>query len=241
MKKFTLVLSLLMAVGATSMVKAQSFSFGNVDANVVASDPWLDAEAHVELINTTATLKRVKVERTINYVTPGQLDLFCFGSGVTGLCYPPGTAASNGNDTILGGATDHSFKAALKPMGVYGNASIHYRFYDTSNPADSVGVDINWSITTSIAENTMNYGISKPINNPADGFTAFNYNLQTNEVGDQIVIFNMLGSKVRTIDVPGKQGTLVITTSDLKSGMYMVSYLSGGKVKDTSRLVVSHR
>ncbi len=240
MKKFTLIVAVFLAFGATS-VKAQSFSLGNVDANVVATDPWLDAEAHVEIINTSSTLKRVKVERTINFVTPGQLDLFCFGSGVTGLCYPPGTAASNGNDTILAGATDHSFKAALKPMGNFGNASIHYRFYDTTNPSDSIGVDINWSITTSIGENTVNYGISRPISNPADAFTAFNYNLASNESNDQIVIFNMLGSRIRAIDVPGKQGTLVITTSDLKAGVYMVSYFSNGKLKDTCRLVVTHR
>ena len=74
MKKFTLIVAVFLAFGATS-VKAQSFSLGNVDANVVATDPWLDAEAHVEIINTSSTLKRVKVERTINFVTPGQLDL----------------------------------------------------------------------------------------------------------------------------------------------------------------------
>jgi len=55
------------------------------------------------------------------------------------------------------------------------------------------------------------------------------------------VVFNMLGSKVKSMDIPGKSGSLILTTSDLKSGMYMVSYISNGKVKDTSRLVVSHR
>lgn len=241
MKKFTLVVSVLMMVGAATQLKAQSFSLGNVDANIVTSDVWQDANAHVDLINTSSTLKRVKVERFINTIQQGQMELFCFGSGVTGLCYPPGTNASNGNDTILAGVTDHSFKATLKPFGTYGNASIHYRFSDSANPADSIGVDIAWSIVTSIGENNQTFGISKPINNPADAFTAFNYNLQSNENGDQLVIFNMLGSKVRTIDVPGKQGTMVITTSDLKAGVYMVSYLSGGKVKDTCRLVVTHR
>ena len=51
----------------------------------------------------------------------------------------------------------------------------------------------------------------------------------------------MLGTKIKTMDIPGKSGALVLTTSDLKSGMYMVSYISNGKVKDTSRLVVNHR
>ena len=40
--------------------------------------------------------------------------------------------------------------------------------------------------------------------------------------------------------MPG-ENELTIETSQLKTGMYLVSYISNGKVKDTSRLVVNHR
>jgi hypothetical protein len=43
------------------------------------------------------------------------------------------------------------------------------------------------------------------------------------------------------MDIPGRNGVLVLTTADLESGMYIVTYQSQGKTKDSCRLVVAHR
>lgn len=126
-------------------------------------------------------------------------------------------------------------------MGNPGYTSIHYRFFDTDNPSDSVGVDLAWNFTTSLGENNQQYGLSKPLQNPADAFTVFNYNLPTADPRDQLVVYNMLGAVVRILDIPGKHGALVLNTSDLKSGVYIVSFINGGRLKDSCRLVVSHR
>lgn len=241
MKKITLIISIFLAGLNVSSVSAQSFSTSNVVPVTVINDPWLDAESHVWVENSSSTLKEVTVERFINVKTTGHLEFFCFGSGPTGLCYPPNTASSNGNDTIQANTVDHSFKATIRPMGNYGYTSIHFRFSDTNNPSDSVGVDLGWDFTTSINENQQVYGFSKPQMNPADAFTVFNYNLQNNDQNDQLVVFNMLGSRVKKMDVPGKSGVLVLSTSELTAGVYMVSYISNGKAKDSVRLVVSHR
>lgn len=240
MKKITLVLLSAVVLGSLSSAVAQTFTLSNYTPVMVTSDPWTPVESHVHISNTTSTLKRVTIERFVNYISVGQKEFFCYGA-TTGLCYPPGTPASNGLDTILANSTDVSFKAALSPLGNYGPASIHYRILDTDNPSDSVGVDLAWDITTSLGENNEIYGLSKPLQNPADAFTVYNYNLKSTDNSDFLIVFNMLGIKMKTMDIPGKTGALVLTTSDLKSGMYMVSYISNGKVKDTSRLVVNHR
>lgn len=240
MKKFTLLALSLFMLNSLGSVNAQSFTLSNITPVTVTSDIWSPAESHVYISNTTNSLKRVTIERFVNYIAPGQLEFFCYGA-TTGLCYPPGTDASNGSDTVYANSTDVSFKATLNPWGNYGAASIHYRFFDTDNPADSVGVDLAWDITTSLGEFNQVYGLSKALQNPADAFTVYNYNFKTADQSDRLVVFNMLGSKVKSMDIPGKSGSLILTTSDLKSGMYMVSYISNGKVKDTSRLVVSHR
>lgn len=240
MKKFTLLALSLLIIGSLEFVNAQSFTLSNITPTTVTTDVWSPSESSVHISNTTNTLKRVTIARFINYIAPGQKEFFCYGA-TTGLCYPPNTAASNGLDTVNANSTDVSFKATLRPDGNYGAASIHYRFFDTDNPSDSVGVDLAWDITTSVGEINQVYGISKPLQNPADAFTVYNYNLKSADQSDRLVVFNMLGSKVKSMDIPGKSGTLVLTTSDLNSGMYMVSYISNGKVKDTSRLVVSHR
>lgn len=232
---------MFIAVLGVKQVQAQTFNLGNYTPTIVLTDPWLDSESHMEISNTSNTLKQVKIERMINVQASGHMEFFCFGSGVTGLCYPPGTPASNGLDTILANSADNSFKATVRPLGSYGYTSIHYRISDTNNPADSIGVDLAWDVTTSIGENAQVFGISKPLQNPADAFTVFSYNLQNADQNDRLVVFNMLGSKVKSMDIPGKTGNLILTTSDLKAGMYMVSYISNGKAKDSCRLVVSHR
>lgn len=241
MKKFTLILAGIVSGFGFYSASAQSFTLSNVTPVTVVNDPWLDADSHVHIANSSSTLKQVRVDRFLNVLASGQMEFFCFGSGVTGLCYPPGTPNSNGNDTVLGNSTDQSFKATIRPMGNYGYSSIHFRFSDTNNPSDSVGVDLAWNYTTSINENNQVFGISRPLNNPADAFTVFSYNLQNNDQNDKLVVFNMLGSMVKSMDVPGKSGALVLSTSDLKAGVYMVSYFSNGKAKDSCRLVVSHQ
>jgi hypothetical protein len=240
MKKFTLLALSLFAISSLGFVNAQTFTLSNITPTTVTSDVWTPSESHVHISNTTNSLKRVTIARFINYITPNQMEFFCYGA-TTGLCYPPGTPASNGTDTILANSTDVSFKATLSPLGNYGPASIHYRIFDTDNPSDSIGVDLAWDITTSVGEINQVYGLSKALQNPADAFTVYNYNLKSNDNTDRLVVYNMLGSQVKSMDIPGKSGALVLTTSDLKAGMYMVSYISNGKVKDTSRLVVSHR
>ncbi|MBK9402085.1 MAG: T9SS type A sorting domain-containing protein [Bacteroidetes bacterium] len=241
MKKFTLLVLTCIASLNIQPVTGQTFTLSNYTPITVISDPWLDVESHVYVTNSSSNAKQVRVDRFLNVLATGHSEFFCFGSGSTGLCYPPNTDFSNGNDTILGNSTDQSFKATVRPLGNFGYTSIHYRFSDTNNPGDSVGVDLGWDFTTSINENQQIFGISKPLQNPADAFTVFSFNLQNNDLNDKLVVFNMLGSKVKSMDVPGVSGALVLTTSDLKAGVYMVSYISNGKVKDSCRLVVSHR
>jgi hypothetical protein len=79
------------------------------------------------------------------------------------------------------------------------------------------------------------------LQNPADAFTAFNYNLPQADQNDRLVVYNMLGATLRTVDVPGKSGVLVLPTADLVAGVYLVSYVRNGKNMDSCRLVVSHR
>ncbi|MCE2845984.1 MAG: T9SS type A sorting domain-containing protein [Sphingobacteriales bacterium] len=244
MKKTTLLRAaglMIASAGLSFSLSAQTFSLSNYTPVINVTDLFAQSESHVDLSNTSSSLKRVTVERSINTLAPGHMEFFCFGTGSTAACYPPGTPASGGNDTILANTTDASFKGTILPMGYPGYTSIHYRFIDTDNPSDSVGVDLAWNFTTSLGENNQQYGLSKPLQNPADAFTVFNYYLPTADSRDQLVVYNMLGAVVRVLDIPGKHGALVLNTSDLKSGVYIVSFINGGRLKDSCRLVVSHR
>lgn len=241
MRFYTVGLLALVCLAIGRKVEAQTFTLSNYTPVIAIADPWQDTESYVYVANTSNSAKEVKVERFINTLAAGHIEFFCFGAGSTGLCYPPGTDASNGQDTIFANSVDQSFKATIRPLGNYGYTSLHFRFSDSNNASDSVGVDLAFDFTTSIAENTGSFGFTKPLQNPADAFTAFNYNLPQADKNDRLVVYNMLGATLRTVDVPGKSGVLVLPTADLVAGVYLVSYVRNGKNMDSCRLVVSHR
>lgn len=220
---------------------AQSFTLSGFTPVLNLTDAFSTSESYVTINNNTNSDKIITIQRTINTLASGHMEFFCFGTGSTAACYPPGTDFSGGNDTLPANSSTSSFKGTIEPFGVYGYTSIHYRFFDTTNPSDSVGVDLAWNFTTSIGENQNQFGISKPRQNPADAFTTLSYNLQADQSTDRLVVYNMLGSIVRTMDIPGRNGVLVLSTTDLESGMYIVTYQSQGKTKDSCRLVVAHR
>ncbi|CAN5501666.1 hypothetical protein BH11BAC2_BH11BAC2_01970 [soil metagenome] len=236
MKKSTLLVCTLLLSGL-SVFAQQSLAPSNFTQTV--SDPGNTTvlESHVTLVNIGASDVNVGVERIINNFNPNMYELFCFGAW----CYPPGTAVA-GNATLLpAGATNTTFKAQVDPNSTCDNASLHYRFYDQNNIADSIGLTLNFNFcAVGLADNKEEFGISKALRNPADSYTLFTYNFPTSDNGDKVVIYNMLGSLIKTLDLPGKNGTLMITTSELKAGVYFVSYVSGNKVQSTSKLVVSH-
>ena len=173
---------------------SQSFTLSGYSPVLNLSNPNSTSESYVTIANNTNSDKMITIQRTIHTLAAGHMEFFCFGAGSTAACYPPGTDFSGGNDTLPANSTNSSFKGTIEPFGAFGYTSIHYRFFDTNNPSDSVGVDLDWNFTTSIAENQNQFGISKPRLNPADAFTTFSYNLQSSQPSDRLVVYNMVCS-----------------------------------------------
>ena len=67
MKNFTLVLLSAVVLGSLSSAVAQTFTLSNITPVSVSSDPWTPVESHVAISNTSNSLKRVRIERIINY------------------------------------------------------------------------------------------------------------------------------------------------------------------------------
>jgi hypothetical protein len=236
MKKLILLASI--AIAATFNVDAQNLALSNYVQ--IVSDPGNTTmlESYVQLDNTGSSPIDVICERTINYIPANMDELFCFGA----FCNPPSTPITTYTTTVQGGARDNTFKADVVPNGNCGNASLHYRFYDQNNPADSIGITLEFQFcAVGLNENANDFGLSRPLRNPADQFTVFAYNLNTNEENDKLFVYNMLGSLVKTMDIAGKNGSIVLSTAELKSGVYFVSYVSQNKIKNSYKLVVSHR
>ncbi len=236
MKKQLLLVSMFLAFFGAA--QAQSLSASNYVLTVSDPGNQTTLESFAKIQNNSASPINVQVERTIINLPAGMDELFCFGI----YCNPPGTAATSYNTVLNAGAQNTSFKADVLPNGNCGTATIKYNFYDLDNPSDSVALTLNFAFcTVGLNENAESFGMSRPLRNPADQFTVFAYNLQNDNNGDKLLVYNMLGSLVKTMDVTGKNGSLVVNTSDLKSGVYFASYVSNNKVKNSYKLVVAHR
>jgi len=236
MKKY--LLSFLFVLGFSLVSFGQNLVLSGY--NLVVSDPGNTnvLESTARLDNNNATSVDIIVERDINNLPAGMYELFCFGQ----YCNPPGTAVTSYTTPIAAGGRESTFDAKVYPNGNCGTASIHYRFYDQNNPADSTGFTLDFAFCAQgLNDAVESYGLSKPLKNPADQFTVFNYNLPVATNNDKLYIYNMLGSLVKTVDVTGKNGSLIVTTAELKSGLYIASYVSENKVRNSYKLVVSHR
>lgn len=208
--------------------------------NLTVSDPGNTntLESTARLDNNGSSTVDIIVERDVINLPVGMYELFCFGQ----YCNPPGTAVTTYTTPITAGGRESTFDAKVMPNGNCGTATIHYRFYDQNNPADSTGFTLNFAFCAQgLSDASESFGLSKPLKNPADQFTVFTYNLPSSSSSDKLYIYNMLGSLVRTLDVSGKNGSLVLNTADLKSGLYIATYVSENKIKNSYKLVVSHR
>ena len=236
MKKQLLLILVLLTFFAAA--QAQSLSASNYVLTVSDPGNQTTLESFAKIQNNSSSPMNVQCERTVINLPIGMFEAFCFGI----YCNPPGTPATTYNTIVNPGAINTSFKGDVIPDGNCGTATIKYNFFDLNNPADSVSIILNYAFCqVGLQDNSENFGMSHPLRNPADQFTVFAYNLQSDNNGDKLLVYNLLGSLVKTMDVTGKSGSLVLSTSDLKSGVYFASYVSNNRVKNSYKLVVAHR
>ncbi len=192
--------------------------------------------SHVRIINTGSVTLMVQVSRDLVSLTTGHQEQFCWG--IT--CYSPGTPTSTHAETILPGDTNSTFIGYLYPHGHNGTSIVNYLFFDVADPSDTVSVMFTYDFPTGIRELSGKATITNASPNPADGLTSLSYNLNSAKDA-RLVIYNVLGTAVKEIKLTDKSSTLIITTSDLKSGVYFYSLIADGKSVASKKLIVAHR
>jgi len=201
------------------------------DVSMGAIDAYVTIENH----NVTDSLF-VTAERTINDTASGHINLFCYGIA----CYPPSTSISPDPARIGPGGSDNTFKSQLLPNGNVGVSEVKYCFYDQSNITDSTCVRFIYDVlAVGIEDVATGATFSSPSPNPANNFTAFTYDLKGNTQNFNIEVYNMLGSIVKTVEIPEQRGALIINTSELETGIYFCSLVSEGKSYLTQKLLVT--
>ena len=175
MKKYLLLPIILLGFSMVSYGQNLVLSGYNLTVSDPGNTNTLESTARLD--NNGSTPVDIVVERDVINLPAGMYELFCFGA----FCNPPGTAITSYTTPIAAGGRESTFDAKVMPNGNCGTASIHYRFYDQNNPADSTGFTLDFAFCAQgLNDVAESFGLSKPLKNPADQFTVFTYNLASN-------------------------------------------------------------
>ena len=218
---------------------AQSLSFVSPTPSPLYGTPASEMDATVGILNSGPNAISVKVMRYRN-LAPGHKSYYCWYIN----CYSDTVNLSTDSSVIFPGSanTDWSFHGKLDPQGYYGVSDVRFKFFDMYNPSDSVSITFVYDFNTAIIDPGPNgrNPLSEAFPNPANNLTSINFNV-ADESDTRLVIYNLLGEVVKETKLKGRQGTLLIVTSDLGQGIYYCSLFSGGKVAATRKLVIAHK
>ncbi len=243
MKKTLLIIA---SVGFVGMLFAQP-SFTITDASSVnitgtTQTFWIDQDIldarHYTMTNTSSISIDLKVRKTnVQLNTPTAYSTYCTCIN----CYPPATTMSVLFTLVPGESCD--LIADYFPDSTAGTGQVRYTILNQNNLADSATVDFIYNSTpTGINSNVFEKAsVSNPAPNPTSSVFAINYKLgSTTSVGAKMVVYNMLGDRVKEQSIEENDGTIRMDVSTFNQGIYICSLESEGKTLVTRRLVVTH-
>ena len=234
MRKFTLIVSALLY---SFMADAQSLGAVSPSPSPMSGPSNVELDATVGILNSSANPVSVKVMRYRN-LAPGHKSYYCWYIE----CYADTVNMSPDSVMIDVDSTDWSFHGKLDPQGFDGISTVRFNFFDMYNPNDSLSITWIYDFTLGISGpgTSLAFPLSEASPNPANNLTSVNYNVPDGS-NARLVIYDMLGKVVKETRLNGKQGTLIVVTSDLRQGVYYYSLVAGDKIIATKKLVVAHR
>ncbi len=235
MQKITKILFIVAFMMISTFAKSQSLAIPNGAFHVqgLYTDQRVDAYLEVENTNTADLSILINCDRS--QLVFGHQTYYCWA-----LCYDT-TICNSPDALIVPGRTllDNSFHSYVYPNGIAGTSTISYTFFDQNNPSDSISASIIFDVLTSGVDELSKGHLSAASPNPANAFTNINYTVPSLKDG-RLVIYDMLGSVVKEVQLNHNQSTLLLSTTELSSGIYVYSLINDGKSVSTKKLVVAH-
>jgi hypothetical protein len=236
-------------------VHAQEFiSLQDLDGNVVNGTMVVhvgDVNDGVFEEDITATLvagatRNINVRRYEVDVQPATGNYFCWG-----VCYGPQDAGAlpvwnaQGQHALAlsAGVVVTNFHAYHEPRAQVGNSTYRYVWFDTTTPTDSVWVDIQFQAIDNVGVEELVASASiNAFPNPSKGEDVqFQLDVRNVDQALDLVVFNALGERVRTITVRQGQPLVRLSTANMSEGMYFASVQRAGTTLATRRFVVTGR
>ncbi|MCE3280916.1 MAG: hypothetical protein K0S44_3107 [Bacteroidetes bacterium] len=206
----------------------------------------------LELHNTTSNSVSYKVNRTILSGTLPMASQLYFCTGVQcyspnpAITWTPGGAPSTiaANSTLPSGPGTYGISAHYDDSLATEDVVVLYRVYNTAVAGDTAFVTVRYvGINVGIEENTSLAGgtVSAAYPNPSASFTSIKYDMNQYAQKGKIVFYDMLGKKVKEIELTEKQGIAKVDVSEFNSGIYFYSFIVNDRAIATKKLVVSSK
>ncbi len=250
MKKL-LLLALLTASTSASWSQLASLTDGH--GNVVNGElivHWGDNETSDQEVSVGVTLngtetKVINVRRYELDVEPLTQNYFCWAvcyEAVNSGTMPVWQAAPVHSLVLEPGVTANNFHAYHSPLGVLGQNTFRYVWFDVNNPTDSVWVDIQFQITSvGIEETGAGAATINVWPNPSAGEdVSIAYDHALMGPGAEVVVYNVLGDRIARYPMQNAKGVVRIAAGTLKTGVYFANIEQQGAILATRRLVISN-
>jgi hypothetical protein len=227
------------ALGAYAQSSLQILDANNVDVTgttvQVYMVPGASYTGNFNVKNTTSSNMTAKARKEESSMATGASSSICFG----GVCYGPATYMTSCKPDM---AMQTALFTADFNYGTTMNLStVRYVIYDCANTADSVSFNIVYNASPAGIQNyAANCSISEPYPNPASAALNFDYKLGNMPGNASIVVFNLLGSRVKTVDLSEANGTVRLDVADLEAGMYFYTLQLNGKATVSRKFIIKH-
>ena len=197
----------------------------------------------IKAVNNTGTTTKINMRRYELAAPLGTKNYFCWYVCLTEQSAGAMPVLNHSQGPLLNssnGDTLDLFSGHHKPYGVAGVATFRYVWYDINDVNDSTYIDLTFDIALGVEEKEeINQFNLYP--NPANSFVKLDYEFSNSASDDkQLVIFDVLGNKVKEIAISNTKGLITIDLHSLKAGIYFYSFMSDGKAIETRRLMIQH-
>ena len=226
-------------------VKAQNFTFKDGGDNVLADTFFVEIDngggidySFIHFVNVSGADKTIKVKLTdVSLSSESSLQM-CFNGSCLEVLVSP--------DPIT-----------IQKDSIYDKFDLVYAYANGNNSLVKVNLvdaqDTNVVYQSIFVKYTTTVSLDKPLvkpivalnvdayPNPTSNNVSIKYSLPSNYTNGKIVIRNMIGKTLKSINVKeGTSGKHTISTADLPSGVYFYSLMGNERTLSTKKLVVKH-
>ena len=241
MKKIILSLMCLCAI---SLASAQNFFDFNYNDDVYHDHDTITAELgsgeglilYMGITNITTSDQTV-----IAKIEPINAN----GIAIAGICAGgrcmDGQTTSNAFEVAAGATDDEVYPeftiGSNYPAGQYGTFKMSINHYRNSNLSSYVVLKIYRTATAGI-DNPMVVSHMSAYPNPANGMVTINYALANNAKTGKVVLYDVMGRKVKEAAISSTTGSVTLNTAELATGVYMYGIIANGVASKMEKLMI---